>query len=463
MDELKKQIAELLEENRILKDLVATLTAKIAELEARLNKHSGNSSKPPSTDGYKKPVVKNSRERSERRNGGQPGHAGTTKPFTPTPDTVVELKPKETCECGGTIQISEQYTVRQETDIVPLRVVTVEYQAHSGVCEICGKEHKASFPEHLKEAPVSYGTNIQRLATYLSVYQLMPLKRITELFEEVFGTKLSQGFILTTGQEAYEKLAEPEEEVKREIIKSDIAGFDESGYRVDGKLYWLHCASTPEGTVYFVHEKRGIEAMDAMGILPFFKGTAIHDHWKSYYHYMCAHGECNAHHMRHLKWLYEELHQAWAGEMLVLLLRIYKHVMLSKLFGADRLEQEDIEQYQRMYREILTAPLAAAEELPKESKLMAVRLAEFEQEALLFMIDFKVPFTNNLTERDIRMPKAKQKISGGFRTKDGAKRFARIRGFISTVKKRGKNILEGLGAVFKGQALDFLSCSSVQA
>jgi hypothetical protein len=464
MDERDKKIAELLEENRVLKELVAALTAKIAELEARLNKNSGNSSKPPSSDGYQKPVVKNNRVRSERLSGGQPGHAGTTKPLTPSPDTIIELKPKDTCECGGPIIIStENYKVRQETDIVPVRVVTVEYQAYIGVCQSCGKEHKASFPEHLKESPVSYGAEIQSLVTYLATYQLMPLKRITELMDEVFGVKLSQGFVLSSGQEAYEELAVPETQVKNEIINSDVAGFDESGYRVEGKLHWLHCASTPECTVYTVHEKRGIEAMEAMGVLPNFRGTAIHDHWKSYYHYLCAHGECNAHHLRHLKWLYEELHQAWAGEMLDLLFRIYRHVMLSKLFGADRLEQEDIEQYQRMFLAILAEPLAAAEELPKESILMATRLSEFEQEALLFMIDFEVPFDNNLTERDIRMPKAKQKISGGFRTKDGAKIFARIRGFISTVKKRGKNVLEGLRAAFNGQALDFLSDPSVQA
>ncbi len=251
MDERDKQIATLQKENRILRDLVATLTARVAELEARLNKNSGNSSKPPSSDGYKKkPVVKNSRVRSERPSGGQLGHAGTTKPLTPAPDTIIKLKPQGNCECGGTIIISEeQYSIRQETDIVQPRVVTVEYQAYNGVCAKCGKEHKASFPEHLKEAPVSYGPQIQSLVTYLSVYQLMPLKRITELMEEVFGIKLSQGFILSSGQEAYEKLAAPEEQIKSEIINSDVACFDESGYRVGGKLHWLHCASTPDGTV----------------------------------------------------------------------------------------------------------------------------------------------------------------------------------------------------------------------
>lgn len=462
MDERDKTIETLQEEVRVLKDVIAAQAARIVELEARLNKDSTNSNKPPSSDGPRKRVVKNNRVRSGKPSGGQLGHTGSTKPLNPSPDTTVELTPKTECECGGTIIVNaDGYIVRQETDIAPVKVITIEYRAHDGICQSCGKVHKASFPEHLKDAPVSYGETIQGLVTYLTTYQLLPLKRATELVEDILKLKISQGFILSSGEEAYEHLEKPEERIKEDIIKSDVAHFDESGERVEGKNYWLHSAGTATSTVYFVHEKRGHEAMDAMGILPNFRGTAIHDHWKSYYYYkLCSHGECNEHHLRQLKYLYEELHQAWAGEMAALLLRIKKHVDLSKLFGADRLEQADIEIYERMYRKILSAALENPDELPTESRRMANRLTKFEQETLLFMVDFDVPFTNNLAERDIRMPKAKQKISGGFRTKEGAQVFARVRGYISTIKKRGKNVFDGLVAVFKGQALDFLSDNS---
>lgn len=206
--------------------------------------------------------------------------------------------------------------------------------------------------------------------------------------------------------------------------------------------------------------------MDAQGILPEFRGTAIHDHWKSYYNYdQCAHGECNAHHLRHLQYLHENLGIEWAGEMACLLLRIKKHVDLSKAFGADRLEQADIEDYERMYRDILDNAKLLFPKLPKgtkesythgEARRMATRLSEYEQETLLFMIDFLVPFDNNQSERDLRMPKAKQKISGCFRTEEGVKSFARVRGFISTAKKKGKRIIDGLVSIFKGNPREFL-------
>jgi transposase len=300
--------------------------------------------------------------------------------------------------------------------------------------------------------------------TYLTTYQLLPLKRAAELVSDILGIKISQGMIVASGQEAYEKLEEPESVIKDDIVSSEVVCFDESGIRVNGETYWLHSAGTKTSTAYSIHKKRGLEAMEAMNILPRFFGTAIHDHWKSYYHYLCAHGECNAHHIRLLRYLYEDLGQEWAGKMTVLLLRIKRHVDLSKSFGADRLDQEDIGAYEAMYRAILKkgAEKCAPADMPTEGRRMFNRLTNFEQETLLFMIDFEVPFTNNLAERDIRMPKAKQKISGGFRSDSGANAFARIRGFISTVKKRGKNVLDGLTAVFNGQALEFLEKTTVQ-
>ena len=448
-------------EHEALKGLVAALTQEIVELKAKLNKNSKNSNKPPSSDGSRKGSPKNSRVPSDKETGGQPGHKGKTKELISSPDTVVELKPKNDCECGGQIIVSnENFTVRQVTDIVIPKTFTVEYRANEGTCETCGRLHKASFPNGV-EGVVSYGDNLQAIVTYLTTYQLLPLKRTTELLKDLFGIDMSQGTIVSSTQEAYDSLAETEERTKIEIIESDVAGFDESGMRVAGKNHWLHTASTPTATVYSIHPKRGKEAMDDMGILPHFRGTAIHDHWKSYYHYDCSHGECNQHHIRQLQYLFEDLNCCWAGEMMCLLLRIKRHVDLTKLFSPkgqeiDSLGNEDVEIYEKMYRDILEEARKTIEETPLDSRRMINRLSKFEQETLLFMYDFEVPFTNNLAERDIRMPKAKQKISGGFRTKKGAKAFARTRGFISTAKKKGKNVMDGITAIFKGDALKFL-------
>lgn len=456
MDELQARIDELDEENKTLRGVVASLTAEIAELKAKQNKNSNNSNKPPSSDGLRKGAPKNSREPSSKPSGGQPGHQGSTRAINPNPDTIIELKPITECECGGSIIVqTESFTVRQVTDIEPVRVVTVEYRAQDGVCAGCGKIHKASFPAEV-EGTVSYGENLRAISTYLTTYQLLPLKRSTELIEDIFGLKISQATIVAAGKDAYDKLESAEISIKNELIESDVVHYDESGMRVAGKTQWLHSAGTGSATHYSIQKKRGYEAMDSIGILPNFRGTAIHDHWKSYYHYdKCAHGECNAHHLRTLKYLYEDLKVNWALEMICLLIRIKIHVAMSRLFGADRLEQNDIEEYETVYRKIL-AGADKSEDAHIEARRMANRLTEYEQETLLFMLDFDVPFTNNLAERDIRMPKAKQKISGGFRTSDGANQFARTRSFISTLKKKGKKVIDGLVAVFNGRGKAFL-------
>ncbi len=463
MDEKDKIIAELREENRVLKELVAALTAqivelnaRIAELEAKLNKNSGNSNKPPSSDGLKKGAPKNSREPSGKASGGQKGHEGKTKELSPSPDTVIELKPVTECECGGEIIVEDaKYTVRQVTDIQPVKVVTVEYRAHGGTCEKCGKIHKASFPVGVNST-VSYGEHLQAILTYLLTYQLMPIKRSTELMEDLFGLKISQGTVVSAIEEANNKLESTSSVIKQEIIDSDVVHFDESGMRVAGETHWLHSAGTESATYYDIHKKRGRDAMDEIGILPEFRGSAIHDHLKSYYRYdKCAHGECNQHILRPLKFLYEDMGIEWAFDMACHLLRIKKHVDLSKMFGADSLEQADIDEYERVYREILERADRSVKAFVEERRLVN-RLITYEQETLLFMLDFDVPFTNNLAERDIRMPKAKQKISGGFRTGHGAKAFARIRSFCSTCKKKGKKVFDGLVAAFKEEGTAFL-------
>lgn len=465
--------SELEEKNKVLEAAVTMLTEKIEQLETEIQKMkrtSNNSNKPPSSDGYAKPTVKNSRVRSEKKSGGQRGHAGTTLEQQTNIDRVVELIPVEICECGGQIIVkTEEYTIRQVVEIEKPTKITIEYRQYSGICDRCGTVYKGAFPDEADNAVV-YGNNLKAFLTYVTQYQLLPIKRTTELVKDVLGIQISQGTVVSANKEAYEKLREFESTVKEKLINSDVVSFDETGQRVNGELKWLHSASTPELTLYYVHKNRGSVAMDAMGVLPNFTGTAIHDHWKSYYHYLlCSHAECNAHHIRHLQYLYEDLGYEWAGEMLCLLLRIKRHVDLSKNFGATHIEMEEIKKYEGMYNRILesakeeeavrTKPVTeptGKKRKKSESELMCNRLSEYSIETLSFLYDFTIPFDNNLAERDIRMPKTKQKISGGFRTDKGAEAFARTRSFVSTVVKNGQSVLDGLVAAFQGRANQFL-------
>ena len=445
-----------IEEHNAMKALIAALTAKVEELEARLNKNSKNSNKPPSSDGHKKGKVKNLREPSGKPNGGQRGHEGKTLELKPAPDRVVELRPKQVCECGGDIVESGSFRMRQVSDIEPIKLLTFEYRAHEGECGVCGKVHKATFPEGV-EGTHSYGGGLAAITTYLTNYQLLPLKRTAELMSDLFGVSVSQATVLAQSGEAFDRLEETERLIGEEILASAVANADEPGMRVEGRNHWLHSVGTENATVYGIHKSRGREALDDIGILPKYTGTLVHDHWKSYYQYdRCSHSECNAHHLRTLKYLHENPHCSWAGDMAALLLRIKRHVDLCKLFGAERIEQADIELYEKSYRGILAAAQSSDETKPDESRRMIKRLGEYESEALLFMMDFEVPFTNNLAERDVRMPKTKMKISGGFRSGHGTKVFARVRGFVSTAKKKGKNVLDGLVSVFNGNSKTFL-------
>jgi len=328
---------------------------------------------------------------------------------------------------------------------------------------------------------------------------------------DLFGVEVSQGTVIKANESVYSQLDGALDQIKDELINSEVVNYDETGWRVNGSLHWLHSAGTKDATLYKVHKKRGKDGMDAMGVLPFFKGTAVHDHWRAYYHYACAHAECNGHHLRHLIFLFETLKQEWAGEMICLLMRIKRHVDLSKLYGAASLPPADIKEYERIYREILknaaislemgdpynstgvemertdenasTADtdfveddvdmdIAVEMELTEEAaatvktktkkrkktepERMVTRMAEYEMETLMFMYDFDIPFDNNAAEQCCRMPKLKVKISGCFRTVEGAEMFAGIRSFVSTTVKKGKNLLEGFKASLCGKALEFL-------
>ena len=443
---------------------IETLKARLQEVEDQLARNSNNSNSPSSSAGPEKPAPKSRRKRSGKKPGGQPNHEGSTLELSDDPDKI-EIHQVETCDnCGRDLTDVEAHSheCRQEVEIPPVKPVVTEHRAEKKLCPDCQFATTAKFPGHITQTVV-YGANVRAMATYQNQYQFIPYNRLQEFFKDWFQLSISQGSLVNFVKKAG-KLVEPAIEViKKNIIASDVANFDESGMRAMGKTHWLHVASTEQETYYEIHQKRGKLAMDDIGILPDFRGTAIHDHWKPYFNYnKCDHALCNAHHIRELIFLEERYEQKWATALLDLLQKMNDKVHEFKEAGKNQLDAEIIEKYEKRYDEILQAGLSEIPEMPDvvpgkrgrkkqhKAKNLLDRLQNFKKETLAFLHDFKVPFTNNLGERDIRMCKVKSKISGSFRSEAGVETFAKVRSYISTVKKQGQNVLGALLNAFKG-------------
>jgi len=437
----------------------------IHRLQDQVKKNSRNSSKPPSSDGLKKPRTTSLRTSGERPNGGQKGHQGHTLRQVEQPDQTKKYDVKECQHCHASLEHVEalQCEKRQVFDIPAIRIEVTEHQALTKVCPSCGTANTAEFPPEVTQ-PTQYGCNVKSHASYFSNYHHIPLKRSADIFEDVFRHRVSESVILDASREGSEQVRPSNEAVKQQLIEAVVVDFDESGMRVTGKGQWLHVASTPELTYYDVHQKRGQEAMDAIGILPEFRGTAVHDHWKPYFTYdNCQHSLCNAHHLRELTFAAEQYQQEWAEQMSTLLTGINAEVNRTRP-TSNHLEAQQVTEFETRYEEILEVgfqanpPPAEDEQQPKKRgrrkqsppKNLLDRLQKYKPEVLRFMYDFRVPFDNNLGERDIRMMKVKQKVSGTFRTEEGAKVFCRLRGYISTARKNGVNVLEALKGAFQG-------------
>jgi len=301
------------------------------------------------------------------------------------------------------------------------------------------------------------------VVTYLNQYQLIPSQRTQELMKDVFGCAISEGTIYNQVQKCHEVLEPVEQEIKKKIQEASVAHFDETGIRVKARGWWLHTSSTKTHTHYQIHQKRGQVAMDANGILPDFKGKAVHDGFKSYSQYKCGHYLCNAHHLRELIFIHEQFHQSWAEKMLEFLCKVNNFVKQAKLEGKSAIDSSVVSEFEADFQTILDLAYKSNPEpetvkargRPKRTKPLNLirRLDSYRAQVLGFMYDFEIPFDNNLAERDIRMTKLKQKISGGFRSESGAYAFARIRGYISTLKKQGLSILVALTNVFRNDPL----------
>ena len=441
----------------MLQDRIEQLEQRVDHLEQIIRKDSHNSSKPPSSDGFKR-MPRSLRGKSRRSSGGQAGHPGTTLCQVSNPDHVVEHRLQGNCGCGRSLDEAQRmgHERRQVVDLPPVKAEVTEHRAEIGRCA-CGQRHVAEFPEDVK-APVQYGERVKALVLYLIFYQLIPLKRTAELFGDFLGIPLSQGTLKTICHNAYESLHSTEAFIQERIRGSPSIHVDETGLYVGGKRHWLHSYGTRLFTYYCHHEKRGKEAMDAAGILPGYRGRATHDYWRPYYGFDCLHSLCNAHHLRELVFVAEELGQHWAQQMTALLRRIKTTVDRAVDRNRTQIHAATRKAYWERYQAILKEgyrvnPASSQQRKPGQrgrtkqspARNLLDRFKHHAHEALAFMEDFSVAFDNNLAERDLRMMKVQQKISGCFRTQLGAKIFCRVRSFISTVKKQRLNVIEFLG------------------
>lgn len=452
------------------------LEARVKELEAQLSLNSRNSSKPSSSDGPKKPQPRSRRGKSGKRSGGQPGHKGATLKRVDDPDHVVThgLDHCRGCGTGLSAVRTSGVQTRQVFDLPPMAISVTEHRVPVKDCPCCAARCVGAFPGGV-EQPVQYGPGVQAMATYLSQYQLLPYARLTELFDDLFGVKLSQGTLDNILGRGAAHLGDFDQAVRDALAASAVIHLDESGVRVGRDLHWVHVACTPMLTSYLIHPKRGREAMDLMGVLDAHGGYAVHDHWSPYFSFEGQlHVLCNAHILRELIYAHEQHGQAWAEKMITCLLDAKKEVDAAKDAGELGLSEKRLDYHDNRYDRILRS---ARCELPvmvdpppgtrgrkKQHKVKNLhdRLVTFKPEFMAFVYDFMLPFDNNQAERDVRMVKVKQKISGCFRSTRGATQFALIRGYISTARKQGRNILGALQDAFLGRPFDPLEPAKAQ-
>ena len=439
-----------------MEEKVAQLEKRISDLEARFLKNSHNSHKPPSQDGFQKPLrTKSLRSRSSKKPGGQHGHVGSSLQWAEDPDSV-ELHRVTECEnCRRNLERvhSREIEKRQILEIPPIEVTVIEHHSEKKVCPTCNHLNQASFPEHVK-GRIGYGPRYKALAVYFLNYQLIPYKRTCEIFGDLFGQAPSQGALEHFLTECNHNLSRTDQVIRTKLICAKIVHFDETAIKVNGKYFWIHAASNDWLTYYAVHPRRGKIAMDEIGILPEYKGIAIHDGLRAYFTYkQCAHVLCHAHHLRELQFIHEFEKLSWAKTMQTFLLQMRKHARYRKS-SNERIQHWELRHLKKKYLEILELAKATYETAPQKGqfrhgKNLVNRLEKYRDCALAFLEDFDIPFTNNRVEQDLRMNKVKQKISGCFRTLKGAQTFCRIRSFLSTKKKRNSPILPALESVFQ--------------
>lgn len=464
-DERIQQLETALEQQHVLmqrmQEQIGSLTHQVKSLQERQAKDSHNSSLPPSSDRFTR-KTKSLRKKSEKKSGGQEGHPGTSLHWSSIPDEIIE---KHVAQCEACHHDLHEVAVchverRQVHDVPPPRRIVQEYRAEQKQCPVCQHITAAEFPKEVA-APMQYGPTIGAVAVYLVQQQLLPLARAAEVMADLLGVQMSEGTICALIQRCATNVAGVELQIKDALVKAEVLHQDETGLYVLGKRYWMHTTSTETLTHYHVDKSRGQKALEAIGILPKFQGISIHDRWSSYFLYGCEHALCLVHLLRDLVFLAEEHHALWAAELKDLLLEMKTATEQARVEGKRWLHPLEVADWEAAFLHLLdqgelVTPRATAPPGKKgRCKQSAARnlldsLHKHQKAIFCFLEDLRVDFDNNLAERDLRMIKVQQKISGCFRSLAGAQAFSRIRGYLSTLRKQGLPLLSALQAALSG-------------
>ena len=464
----EKELEHLREENKELKERVAQLEALVQKLQEQMGKDSHNSSKPPSSDGFKR-RTKSLRKPSGKKPGGQPGHQGHHLQRVEQADKIIVYGVSSCQHCGQDLheQSASQPESRQVFDVPPQRLWVVEHRVEEKRCPQCDQLTRAAFPAEVR-APAQYGPGLAGLAVYLVEGQCVPFARAAQLLQEWFGIQMSAGSLPSFLKRCHEQLAGFEAQLKQALTREPVLHQDETGMRVKQSIHWVHVASTAKLTHLGAHVLRGWNGMQALGIAPLFHGRSVHDGLMSYWTMDCQHALCNAHHLRELTLVEEAFKQAWAGEMKDLLLKMKAIVEAAKARGAQCLDPLPLlalgADYDRLLEKGWQAnplpepPPASEGDPPKKrsrkqsaGRKLLHRLQVHKPYVLAFLHDFAVPFDNNQAERDLRMLKVHQKVSGSLRTPQGLHALCRIRSYLSTLHKQGMDLCQALQQTLAGQ------------
>jgi transposase len=439
---------------------ITQLQIEIAELRRQLGQNSRNSSKPPSSDSpFAKPAPKSLRGKSGRKPGGQKGHPGSTLAQVADPDETLQHEPGCCGGCGADLADAPQVGVerRQVFDLPPMRVKVTEHQLITRRCA-CGVTTCGTAPGQVR-APVQYGPRITAIILYLYVGQFLSKKRTAQALAELFGTPVGEGTVATMTTRAAEGLGKFLDQVTHRLADAEVVGFDETGLRVAGTLHWVHCARTGKYTLITCHTKRGKVGIEAAGVLGRFRGIAVHDAWAPYDTYLgVTHQLCCAHALRELTAVADTATGAdwcWATQAADALVAMQHLVSEAITTGAQTVKPDalttQIHRYRAAAQMGITQTAARSDALMRKHHALARRLIDRQHDYLRFTHDWRVPPDNNGSERDIRMIKIRQKVSGCLRTLTGAQQFCAIRSYLSTAAKHGNHFFDTLVMLAEGR------------